>query len=67
MNWLELQKRIELMTPEEKLKPVLTFDENEGRFCEVLGVEMWDDVDRPKIHGTLYLDEDSVWFDEDKL
>ena len=55
MNWLEIQKRIELMTPEEKLKPALTYDLNEGEFCEIIAVEIWDD-------GTLYLDQDDKWY-----
>lgn len=61
MNWLELEKRIGLMTPEEKLKPALIFDENEGMFCQLVSMEMYDDPDS-SLHGTLYLEQDDKWW-----
>jgi hypothetical protein len=38
MNWNELAIRIGQMTPEQRRQPVLTFDSNEGEFCELTEV-----------------------------
>ncbi len=40
MDWNELAEKISKMTPEQRNQPVLTFDNNEGEFCEV-SLEYW--------------------------
>ena len=61
MNWNELAAKIADMTPEQREQPVVTFDDNEGQFCEILEVEEYDDPDH-RHNGVLYLEQADLWW-----
>lgn len=61
MDWNELAEKISKMTPEQRNQPVLTFDNNEGEFCELTELIEWDDLGS-QYHGVLYLWQADCWW-----